>query len=282
MMNTTIKAQRLSNVDARKFSVSNGMNENNRLNISYDSSRFIFQTPFMKVQDRTKKTDYKNIVQLNTIVDTSKEKERVFFQVIDNLETIIMDHISHNGNGWFKDNNVDIKSLMRENESLGGYYIKWPIYTDQNLFVDESGSTVDISKIDSSNDVKLIVEISEIWTTSNACGSLVNVKKGLVRKSHAVAVNEEYVFENSASSEDNHDDNLISLLATEQIQPMVRNTNSKGLNYDPDRNRFVKTNVDIVPGKNNDSVQNISCNFDDITPDCSDSNEDSGSGSDPF
>lgn len=214
-----IKALRISDIDMHDITI--GTKKTNKtVPISINGKPLVFQTPFLKVVGTLKKTQHPTIFQLDTLFEgDTQHKNKSWFQFVENLESRICDLIINNNVNWFTQNDVNIKSLIREyNHDDGTFYIKWPISLKENIFLDEDKKQFDPSCLKDKDCVKLIIEISYLWVTDNNCGLAAIVQKVLV-KPYIEKITNEYVFDDSESEESDIDDNnnnIISLLATEQ------------------------------------------------------------------
>lgn len=216
-MNNTVKANRLVDLDLDLLTIDGNLNANGNINIRYDHNNLVFQTPYMNVYGDLRQTSFEGVYQLDTLFtgDTSS-KNRMFFDFIEQLEAKLTDYIARHGSGWFDNNCVNIKSLIRES-SENNYYIKWPIYLNKDIFVDENRRKISPDNITKSTCVKLIVEIPGIWRKSSECGLALVVRKVLVKQRYS-----DYEFNLSDEHSDNQD--IISFLATEQItKPVTTN-----------------------------------------------------------
>ncbi len=219
MATEVIKALRLSDINIEEVII--GTKKTNKtVPISFKGKPLVFQTPFLEVKGALKKTPYPNIYQLDTLFKgDSKQKIHQWYQFLENLETHISNQVVNNGSTWFTQEDVNIKSLIRELDSVKEiYFMKWPIDLSTNIFIDEQKKTFNPSDLKDKDCIKLIVEISYLWISENNCGLAVIVQKILV-KPFSEKIQSEYIFEDTdseASDIDDNENNIISLLATEQ------------------------------------------------------------------
>lgn len=229
MANTeVIKALRISNINVDEV-VLGTKKTTKTIPIRYQNKPFVFQTPFMEVLGGLGKTRYPNLYQLDTLFkgDTRSKIDQMF-HFIENLEDRVVKLLSSNGNLWFQHQEIVIKTLIRElDASKENYFIKWPIGLKDNIFVGEDKKPFDPSELKSGDCVKLIVGISDLWMGGNQCGLAVNVQKILVKKFEE-KISSEYIFDDSDNEDNDSENNIISLLATEQkTRPTIeKNSNS--------------------------------------------------------
>lgn len=187
--------------------------------IRWKGQPLVFQTPFIEVIGTLRKTIYPDLYQMDTLFrGDHKKKQQQWYQFIENLETHISILVKNHGTKWFTEKNVNIKSLIRElDPDKGIFFIKWPIDLKTNIFIDEHKNLFNPANIKEKDQIKFIVEISDLWIRENQCGLAVIVQKALV-KQYTETIPSEYVFDDTASDEvnDNPDNSIISLLATEQ------------------------------------------------------------------
>ena len=235
-MSTTqvLRARRLSDINIANIEYAN-TKINKKVPITYDDGPLYLQTPFLEVYNPIRPTEYPNILQFDTLFSgDSKRRNQKYFNFIRNLELHAETQIELNGAVWFADNtstdnNIVLKSLIRcidinsnKNKdfdtSPDQCYIKWVTDGDPESFVDEDKTLFNPAEIRQKDLVKLIIEVSGLWIERNQCGLAVIVKKVLVRR-HIEKIKYEYIFNESVSDsncEENEENNIISLLATEQ------------------------------------------------------------------
>jgi hypothetical protein len=213
-----IKALRISDIDMNNIMI--GTKKTNKtVPISINGKPLVFQTPFLEVIGSLRKTQYPTIYHLDTLFKgDTKPKIGQWYQFMDNLETHISNLIVNNVT-WFTQNDVNIKSLIREDENNSDrIYIKWPIDLKTNIFIGEDKKLFDPINLKEKDCIKLIVEIAYLWITENNCGLAAIVQKIMV-KPFIEKIHSEYVFDDSDKCEsdiDDNENNIISLLATEQ------------------------------------------------------------------
>lgn len=228
-----IKAQKISDIKITDI-VIGSKKTNKTVPITYNgkSKMLVCQTPFLEVKGDLRKTPYPNIYQLDTLFKgDGKLKIHELYQFIEKLETHISEQVMNNGSQWFTQKNIIIKSLIRELDAEKEvYFIKWPINLETNIFVDENKNSFNPSNLKEKDLVKLIIEISNLWVDENQCGLAAHVQKILV-KPYSEKLQNEYIFDetDSESAGDEKENNIISLLATEQ-KPKVQNTNTNNAN----------------------------------------------------
>lgn len=216
-----IKASKISDIDVDKINI--GLKKiNKRVPITLNDTSLVFQTPFLEVTGSIEKTTVQNIFQLITLFKgESKHRVGRFRKFIETLETHISRQITQNGSKWFTQEDVIIKSLIREPDNQKTEFVKWVFEMKPNMFIDEQKKPIIPDDLKNGDQIKLIVELSDLWINENQCGFVINVQKILV-KPHIEKMESEYVFndtdtdgENSFDENEN-DSNIVSLLATEQ------------------------------------------------------------------
>lgn len=219
----------------------------------------VLQTPFLEISGSLRKTSYPNIYQLDTLFKgDSKRKINQWYDFIENLENHITNLIIRNGSKWFTQKNVVIKSLIKELEpNKGNYFIKWPIDLKTNIFVDEYKKTYNPLELKEKDLVKLIVEIANLWIHDNQCGLAIVVQKILV-KPYLEKIQSEYIFDDSESEnsyEDDKDNNIISLLATEQKTKLTKQNDQ--INQALHNNSSLNFHNDLIQQKKQNDHQKI-------------------------
>lgn len=239
-----IKALRISNINVDDV-VFGQKKTTKTIPIQYKNNSFVFQTPFMEVHGGLRKTGFQNIYQLDTLFkgDTSNKMDQLF-HFIENLEDRVVKLLSNNGTMWFQHQEVVIKSLIRELDATKeNYFIKWPIDLKNNIFIGENKQPFDPFELKNKDRVKLIVGIFDLWINNNQCGLAVIVQKILVKK-YEEKIPSEYVFDDSENEEDENENSIISLLATEQKtrpRTKVNLSTNTSLNAHPTENVITKT-----------------------------------------
>ncbi|XWV26521.1 hypothetical protein QJ857_gp0546 [Tupanvirus soda lake] len=227
-----IKALRICDINVEEVVI--GTKKTNRtVPITYKTKPLVFQTPFLEVKGGLRKTAFPNIYQFDTLFKgDTKQKIHNWYQFIENLETHVSNQVVSNGSSWFTQKDVNIKSLIRElDPSKEIFFLKWPVDLKTNIFVDENKKPFNPVDLKDGDCVKLIVEISDLWISENNCGLAVIVQKILV-KQYFEKPQSEYIFNDTdtdSESErelDDDENNIISLLATEQkTRPLPKQQN---------------------------------------------------------
>lgn len=219
-MKQVIKAYRISDINIDEVMVGPKKN-NKKVPISMHNKPLVFQTPFLEITGPLRGTHMPNIFQLDTLFKgDNRQKIDQWYNFIQLLEDHVTVQAVNNGNDWFTDYDVSFKPIIREFESDKGQYIKWVIDLRSSQIIDENRNPFDENTLKSKDLIKLIVEISDLWINESQCGLVVAVQKIMVKPYHDKIISE-YVFNDSesdaeASIEDEKQNNLISLLATEQ------------------------------------------------------------------
>jgi hypothetical protein len=235
-----IKALKISDINVEEITIGSNVKEitigtkktNKTVPITFKNKSIVFQTPFLEIIGNLRKTPYNNIYQLDTLFrGDNKQKNHQWYQFIENLETHVSNQVVSNGSKWFSQKNIIIKSLIRElDPEKGIFFVKWPIDLKTNIFVDESKKLFDPMTLKERDLVKLIVEISDLWINENQCGLAIVVQKILV-KPYLEKIQSEYIFddiESENSEENERENNIISLLATEQkTRPVSKQNNQE-------------------------------------------------------
>lgn len=219
-----IKALKISDINNLLEEITIGTKKRNKtVPITLRGKPIVFQTPFLEVLNNLRSTIYPFIYQLDTLFKgDSKQRIYQWYQFIENLETHISNQLINIGSKWFTQNNVVIKSLIRELDAEKGiFFVKWPIDLNTNIFVDENRKPFDYTTLKEKDLIKLIVEIRDLWIQENQCGLTVVVRKILVKPYiEKIKIESEYIFNEEDSDnfteEDDKENNIISLLATEQ------------------------------------------------------------------
>lgn len=221
-----IKASKISDIVINEIIF--GTKKSNKVPIIYKSSNFIFQTPFLELSSHLIDTPFPDLFQMITLFNgESKKKIDQWFQFIENVETRISEQIENN-NDWFSNTNVSFKSLIRGDKD--NLFVKWIVDLKENIFIDESRNEVNPFSLKAGDLVKLIVEIPYLWIKDDQFGIVVTVHKGLVKSStEKEEVPTDYQFDDDTESESSEDDDMVSLLATEQKENKTKLSNSKQL-----------------------------------------------------
>lgn len=228
-----VKALRIPNIIIANITIDN-KNANNKVPIKYAGNSLVFQTPFLQICSCLRKTAFPNIHLLETTFKgDSDDKINQWFQFIENIEDHVSSLVTNVGTSWFAQQDVNIKSLIRDlDPSCNTHFIKWPINLENNIFIDEYKQPFDYTKLKVDDRIKMIIEVSDLWINENVCGLAVIVQKILV-KPYIQKICNDYIFEESDSDcdHDENEENIISLLATEQkpkiqipskIQPKIQ------------------------------------------------------------
>jgi len=254
-MTTTevIKALRLSDIVVDDVVI--GTKKTNKtVPISFRDKPLVFQTPFLEVKGTLRKTAYPNIYQLDTLFKgDTKQRIHQWYQFIENLETHISNQVVKNGSNWFTQADVNIKSLIRELDLTKEiFFVKWPVDLKTNIFIDEKKKSFNPVDLKDKDCIKLIVEISDLWISDNNCGLAVIVQRILV-KPYMEKIQTDYVFDDddvdSESDIDDNENNIISLLATEQ-KTRPKETLSQQNNLQPQNNNNNNTKTPFVQQPN--------------------------------
>ena len=241
--NPAIKALKISEIDVNDVIIASAK-KNNKVSITYKKNPLVFQTPWLEITaDKLKKTSFPNIFQMDTLFKgDSKQKIHQFYQFIELLETRICEQVEKHGTKWFTQKNIILKALARESETHKGlYYIKWPIELKSNIFVDENNQPLHPSTLKEHDRVKCIVEVSNLWINTNQFGLASVVQKIMVSPPKEKII-PEYMFAKSDSlSDDNSNESVISLLATESAR-----TSKPSQKPDSKKKHDKSKNVEVV------------------------------------
>ena len=249
------KALKISDIEIANIVI--GTNKTGKMvPIMLGEKLLVCQTPFLEVKGDLRKTPYPNIYQMDTLFrGDSKQKMHRWYNFVENLESHISNQVMKNGSKWFTEKNGIFKSIIHELDTEKGvYFIKWPIDMQTNIFVDEHKNVFNPADLRDKDKVKLIIEVSNLWINGNQCGLAVMVHKILV-KQYNEKILSEYIFDDSDSEPDEHENNLISLLATEQ-KPISKQTQAPAHQPKKDTVKFapVNTKTKPVPEKDNKRV----------------------------
>lgn len=251
-----VKALKISDIDIEKIIV--GTKKTNKtVPITYKEKPLVFQTPFLEITAKPRKTSFQNIYQLDTLFKgDTKQKIDQWYQFIENIETSVSNQVINNGSKWFTQKNVVIKSLIRELDSEKEiYFVKWPIDLKTNIFVDEYKNSFNVENLKEKDLIKLIIELSDLWINENQCGLAIIVQKILV-KPFSEKIASEYIFDDSESENSNNDENnIISLLATEQKNSHKPSQKLKYQTQNP--NTITHQNMDEIKNQQHKSSNEI-------------------------
>lgn len=222
---------------------------NKTVPVTYQSKPIVLQSPFMRISGKPTKTRYPDIYQIDTLFDgDSKSKLDEFFGFFDMLESKLSDQVS-NHIEWFSAKEITIKSFIRENEENKNFYIRWAI--DYKIdFIDVEKNAFDPLDLSENDNIRLIFSISDMWINGNQCGLMVVVQKVMV-KPYVETVETEYHFNSDSDigTDGESEDNLISIMATEQ-KP---NRTNKKLNKDSNKNQSNSNFALVVSISDSDS-----------------------------
>lgn len=260
-----IKALKISDIVIDDITV--GTKKVNKVvSIKLNNSSLVFQTPYIEITGGLKETSYPGLYQINTqFKGDDQQKVKDFYYFIEYLEKKITEQIEVYGAKWFTDKKVIIKSLIHENENKGLFYSRWAIDLKNNIFIDKDKKPFDYKNIKEKDQIKMIIEISSLWINGNECGLAAIVHKIMV-KSYVEKVQNEYEFDESESSDnDNSKNNIISLLATEQIKPQTKiNSNVKNQNKSSMQTNHVNKAGQIEQSKYIDKINKTSKAISDV------------------
>lgn len=214
-----IKASKISQINVEEILIGT-KKMNKKVSIRYHEKPLVIQTPFLEIMGPLKKTIHPNIYQMETLFSgDTKNRIREWYEFIENIENNISTQVINNGTKWFTSKNIEIKSLIREHDvQPGTFFIRWLIKLETNIFVDDTKKQFNPFDLKAKDLVKLIAEIPDIWINENQCGLAVLVQKVMVMSLQEKTQNE-YVFSETDSDETDEtdkDNNIITLLATEQ------------------------------------------------------------------
>jgi len=195
-------------------------------------------------------------MEINTLFEgDSREKIDEWFNFIDNLENSISVQIEKHIEEWFSNTNITIKSLIRGTDIL---YIKWIVGCNHG-FIDDNNKYFDPQNLKEGNLIRMVVSAENLWINENQCGLYIIVPKLMV-KTKEEQNETEYDF-NSES-----DDELISVLATEQKPEQIKKTAKLNVKK-PELNRNLTINQKKIPNSNSLSLKIDSDDSDSILDD---------------
>jgi hypothetical protein len=187
----------------------------------------ILQTPYFKVLS-VSQTKHDDIIKLTTEVNIHTAREHEFFTFIDNMEDTISSEVSRKGSKWFSSKHVCMKSLIRETDDRANeYYIIWHIQIYDGIMVDEYENNVDVLELHEGSMVRFVVEVSDIWVNNNQFGMVTIVRRIMCASTETTDEEIERV-DYKFHSEEESDDELVSLIATEQKNPTKTITLHRG------------------------------------------------------
>lgn len=257
-----IQALKISDINISSILVANAV-KNKRVKITYQNKPLICQTPFLEVQTAVTESVLSEIKQFNTIFSgDTKRRINAFYQFIEKLELYIENQVAKNGNKWFPQTNIILKSLIRENADIN--FIRWPFDIKKVQFIDESKHKFDFDKIKPKDLVKIILEISDLWIDRDQFGLIVITQKIMVKPFIEKIKHEyDYVFNETRSNQSSDSDSesdvenpnksIISLFATDQkpksksrpkINPDIINTKQSQVQSCP-TNKILNTNTNV-------------------------------------
>ena len=213
-------SNRISDIDIAKDIKIGDIKIGKKVPVYHKDGPIIFQTPLMEITGPIKKTHLQGIYQLDTLfTGDTKKKMKNLFNFIDQLEDKVSSQVEEIGEEWFpKNSKKEIKSFIR---IMGSdkkiMFIKWIIDLNENIFYDSDKNLYDYTNLREGDLIKLIVEISHIWINDNQFGFLPAIQKIRVeKKKEAIKKDYDFIESESEDEDDPYDNNLISLIATEQ------------------------------------------------------------------
>ena len=230
---------------------------NKKVSITYQGKPLVFQTPYLKVSGKPIKTINQNFMEINTLFEgDSKEKIDEWFNFVDSLENNISIQIEKHIDDWFSNSRITIKSLIRGTDN--NLYIKWIVGCNHG-FVDDNNKYFDPQNLKEGNLIRMIVSAENLWINENQCGLYIIVPKLMV-KTKEEQNETEYDF-NSES-----DDELISVLATEQKPEQIKKTGKLNLKK-TEQSKKLSINTKKIPSSNSLSLKIDSDESDSILDD---------------
>lgn len=220
-MSDQFKVLRIAEIIPAKIEVCTTLKKRSQgktVKVLYNSRPFIFQTPYLEAKDHIERASVPNLINLDTwFRGDTVSKITNWFKMIEIIEDAIIEQVSEKGSTWFADGSINIKSLIREENEKP--YFRWTFSPDEGIIVDEDGNSVDPAWINKQDKLKIIAEISDLWTNAKAFGIVIVVRKVMIKK-NVPKPKSEYTFEhsdeNSSSDYFENKNNIISVLATEQ------------------------------------------------------------------
>uniref|UniRef100_A0A6C0LTD7 Uncharacterized protein n=1 Tax=viral metagenome TaxID=1070528 RepID=A0A6C0LTD7_9ZZZZ len=216
----TIKALQIKNINLDDVKIGNSTHSK-IIAIKYLSKNLVCQTPYLEIKQGITKTNLPGVHELSVYFKgESKKKTDKFYKFIDNLESHIIKLISDIGNQWFDNRDVNFKTLIREDGiDKNNYYLKLPVRIESISFIDEEDRSISPINLKSKDQLKFILEFSNLWIDNNILGLTVVIYKVKV-KQYIEPIKNEYVFSNSDSDsefESNADKDSVSLAILEKI-----------------------------------------------------------------
>jgi hypothetical protein len=220
-----IKALRIKDVNINDITVAN-IKQNRIVPILYKQKKsLIFQTPYLSIADPVVKTRHEGVNQFITLFGGDTPRRIMnFYNFIENIETRLTNYALKEASKWFTQKDIILTSLIKEQDkstsknpsNLENLYIKWPFDIENTAFVDEYKKPFDYTNLKKGDQIKLIVELSNLWIDKNQFGLVTSVQKVLV-KSVQEKIQSEYIFdeEETDSGDNEQTDRIISLFATE-------------------------------------------------------------------
>lgn len=198
-----------------------------KIPIKYLNESLIFQSPFLKITGPIKKTGHSDFCQFDTQFQGDTNRRNVqWLNFLEKMEDHIIDEITNNSSDWFQKKNLELKSLIREkNDDSGSLFVRWIINVNTQLINDKK-EVFHFNDLKENDCIKLILEISDLWVSGNRFGLATIIHKGMVIQ-HVEKPEIEYIFNENESEEsvDGYDDDILSLIATEQKPKMIQNEN---------------------------------------------------------
>lgn len=220
--NQVCKALKIENIDLADVVV--GEKNGKKIPITINGEQLIFQSSFLCVKSKLRKTDKPNISQMDTnFTGLNQKKVNQFYDFIEKFEDYVLRRVKIQAEYWPNFSNLNVKSLIRgcgDEENT----IRWIFLDTKTKFVDENRNDYDPQDINENDFIKLIVEIPYLWVDDNGNGGFVIiVHKVLVKKAVPEEIPTEYVFDDSDddSDDNSNEENIISMLQTENNRDAV-------------------------------------------------------------
>lgn len=227
-------AYRIGEIDDKNISLHKRRNNGRTAPVRHAGDYLVFETSYLQTKTDLGQTPFPDIYQIDTYFKgDSESRMKRWFDFIERLESSISLLVEKEGINWFCDNNVFCKSIIREEN--GTYFIRWPVNLKTVDFIDENEKPFNPSELSAGDSIKLIVKIPDLWISDNCYGLAIKVMKVKVRKQK---IAKRYRFNDTNTSEssttDESEENIISLLATEQA-PRKKSSKSKSPYNKPNR-----------------------------------------------
>src|ERR1044071_4928022 len=115
--NHIVQALKISDVNMKDINFDNVI-KNKKVKMGHKNGKFICQTPYLEVIS-INKSPIPDVSMIDTLFSgDSKRRAKMFYQFLENLELHISSHVSKYGDKWFKEKNVTLKSISRENDGI--------------------------------------------------------------------------------------------------------------------------------------------------------------------